>query len=161
MSIVMFVDGVEGSVTAKGYEKWIEIRSMYQLSQRSVKSPSFGRRSNPGKGKVIFSDIEISKQIDQSSPLLLQAYFEGKCYSSIKIHLLMNDSGLLSYQEYVFSNVCFRSISRNIEHSFGKPLEVFSFNYTAVEDTFKPFDNDGKPLSPITVGYDLEQSEAM
>ena len=64
MPIYMKYDGIEGAVTAVGFEKWIELDSCQLGVHRAIAG---GARGNRESSTPNFSDISVSKPQDAAS----------------------------------------------------------------------------------------------
>ena len=71
MPIYMQIDGFEGSVTAKGHEKWIELESCQLGVQRKVTNPT-GRGANREAAVPKVSEIVVTKHQDCASSALFK-----------------------------------------------------------------------------------------
>jgi type VI secretion system secreted protein Hcp len=61
------LDGIDGEVTAQGYEKWIEVMSFSWGASNVGTSASGG---GGGAGKVSFQDLHFTSGMSKASPLL-------------------------------------------------------------------------------------------
>ena len=92
MPIYMKVDGVDGSVTAAGHEKWIELDSAQMGVNRHV-TEATGRGTNREASAPSVSEIVITKPLDCASTGLfrLSLWGEGK---KVKIDFCVADPGV-------------------------------------------------------------------
>src|SRR6266436_1945535 len=75
MPIYMNIDGIPGEVTAKGFEKSIEVLSFsWGVTSTSVRASGSGA----GAGKASFQDLHFVQTTQSSSPLLLKACATGQ-----------------------------------------------------------------------------------
>src|SRR5947209_3949800 len=89
MAIYMKVDGIDGPVTAAGYQKWIELKSCTLGVQRGIRNPT-GRGTNREASAPSVSEISINKDQDCASTSLFKAalWGEGK---KVKIDFCKTD----------------------------------------------------------------------
>ena len=66
MPIYMKIDGINGEVTAAGYEKWIDVGSLQFGVGRAISTP-VGGGSKREAGHPSISEITLSKTFDNSS----------------------------------------------------------------------------------------------
>ena len=85
MAIYMRVPGAQGNVTAKGYEKWIELKSLdFQLSS-DVRMQT-GKDLDRHSSLVHLTAIDLLKSIDLSSHSLFEYGCNGKALPEVEIH---------------------------------------------------------------------------
>lgn len=158
-TIYMKIDGIDGNVTAKGYEKWIEILGIEYGLGRSITSFEAGRHSNRGVNAPSFSEIRISKEVDETSPKLFMEACLG-IGKKINIHFCESGDNLQSYLELELTDAMLSSYSLSgASGSNSGPKERFSLNFAKIQNRYKPYTKDGKPGTPISTGYDLSTAE--
>jgi type VI secretion system Hcp family effector len=99
--ITLKLPGIQGNVTAVGQEGTIEVLS---LSQGSTAAPpsSTGRESTA----TIFTDLNIVKRLDSSSPSLFLALVKGSIFNNAVITFLhQTASGFVKFFSITLSNV--------------------------------------------------------
>ncbi len=84
MAIYMKVPGADGSVTAAGYEKWIQLQSM-QFGVGRYVGMDTGNLANRAEGLPNFSEVTVSKETDEASHALLNDAVLGKAGKKIEI----------------------------------------------------------------------------
>ncbi len=159
MSIFMQIKGVKGNVTTKGYEGWIQLRSFDNGVKRNITS-QVGRVTDREGAKPSFQEIEVTKNIDLSTPALYQDACEGTSIPVVEIHVCSTGAELSPYAKYKLNNVV---ISRYNEVVLGEehPFEIIGLNFTKIEKTYISRDSQNKPQSPVTFGYDLETAKKL
>lgn len=160
MAIYMKIDGLDGSVTSKGHENWIELETFSTGLARHV-STEVGRVVNREGSVPHFSEVQISKRADKSSQLLFEKACKGAALPQVLIDICATDSDLKPYSQYKFSKVI---LSHYNDSAFGQDhgsIEYIMLNFTQIEKTFTPRDIDNKPLSPVTAGYNLQRAEKL
>jgi len=75
-NIFLKLDGIDGPVTQKGFEKWIQVTGVEQATTNAVTMGGSG--GSASVGKVKFSEFRVKKAIDKTSPLLLLNTSSGK-----------------------------------------------------------------------------------
>src|SRR6185295_14966275 len=77
MAIYMKCAGIDGQVTAKGHEKWIELQSCQFGVGRGISSAT-GSDANREASAPSVSEIVVTKVTDATSPLFFQESLIGK-----------------------------------------------------------------------------------
>lgn len=157
MAIYMKVDGINGNVTAAGHEKWIEINSMSFGIGRGINTPSAGRESNREASIASISEIQVSKIMDETTPLIFIEACIGVA-KKVEIHLCRTGDKIQSFMEYILNNVLISSYSVQASGD-GDPYESLSLNFDKIEMKYIPYDDQHKPGSPIPAGYDLVKAQ--
>ena len=71
MAIYLEIEGIEGNITAKGFEKMIEVSSFNWGVGRAI-SQNTGRMTNREASRPSISEITLTKVVDKATPLLVQ-----------------------------------------------------------------------------------------
>ncbi len=156
MTIYMKINNIDGSVTAQGHEKWIEISSLRFNVSRNITTKS-GSVSDRESTKPSISEIEIVKNMDKTSPHLFSDACVGKA-KSINIDVCRTGEKISAYIQYTLSNVIFSGYSAEIvtnQEGSLSPTEKLKLNFDKIEMKFIPYDEKHNPGSPIPAGYDL------
>lgn len=160
MAIYMRIDGLDGAVTSKGHENWIQLESFSTSLSRHV-STEVGRVVNRDASVPHFSTVNITKRADKSSPILFEKACQGAVMPTVYIDICSTDSELKPYSQYQLSKVI---ISHYLDQGFGAEhgsLESLSLNFTQIEKTFTARDENNQTLSPVTSGYDLQRAQKL
>jgi type VI secretion system secreted protein Hcp len=166
MAIYMQIQGLDGNVTAKNYENWIELESFDFNVQRKLNTQP-GRISNREGSKPSVSEVVISKRLDKTSSLLFGEATVGTAKPQALIHFVTTGPAPQPYLEYTLSNVIVsahavqhqRALAATAEPE-AYPLETVNLNFDKIEMKVIPLDKDHKAQSPIPAGYDLNQAVA-
>ncbi|HEX7582856.1 MAG TPA: type VI secretion system tube protein Hcp [Gaiellaceae bacterium] len=89
MPIYLKIDGIDGEVTAAGFEKTIEVLS---FSWGVTQSSSRGTGGGGGAGKASFQDIHFVQSTQSSSPLLLKAVATGQHIKNVLMTFIKGES---------------------------------------------------------------------
>lgn len=157
MSIYMKVPGADGSVTATGYEKWIEVDSMQFGVGRSVEMVT-GNMSNRASGLPMFSEITVSKETEDSTFGLLNDAVLAKEGKKIELAVVEVGDSATEYVKYVLDDAIISSYSMSA--SQGKPQESISISYAKLEVAFTTHDKANKGGGVPRVVYDLTLGQA-
>lgn len=152
--IYMSTSGVQGNVTDKNYQNWIEIESLNFSVSRSV-SNRLGNMSDRHQSSPQFSEVEIIKSADRASNEFFLSTCQGDLFNKIEIHLCSNGNDASPYMKYILSEVI---VGEHAEFTEGgaKPREFLRLFYTEIEKTYIYHDQQNKPGAPNTVGFNLK-----
>jgi type VI secretion system secreted protein Hcp len=153
MSIYMKVPGADGSVTATGYEKWIELDSMQFGVGRHV-GMDVGNMANRAAGLPNFSEVSVSKQMEESSHALLNDAVLGKSGKKIEIAVVEVGDTAEEMVKYDLEDSIFSSFSMSAGGG-GRPQESLSISYSKLTVSFAASGKDHKAGATPRVIYDL------
>lgn len=156
MAIYMKIDGIDGNVTAKGYEKWIELETVSWGVGRSI-SAKPGVVADREVTKPSITEVTITKRMCQTSPHIFTEACVGKAKPAVKIHVCQTSDNISPYMEYILNNVLVSHYNVQVTNTNGSaaPIEAISLNFDKVEMKYTPYDAAHKAGSPIPAGYDL------
>lgn len=158
MTIYMKVDGIDGSVTAKGFEKWIELSSFHFSTSRAI-SMEAGNAANRNHGRASVSEIVVTKMMEQSSFGLLQDALRGDKGKKVTIKIV--EIGQDKYREYVSYELDDTLLSGYSVSTGGDvPAETVTLSYSKITTSFTSADKNNKAGQPARVVYDLAQGVA-
>lgn len=155
MAIFMNIDGIHGSVTHASYRGWIELKHFDFTGITQHVEHVVGRMNNRVSSFPSFGQIEIYKQVDDSSLKLFQAASSAKVIPTIEIDFVTSGDPGFTYEEIELTNVI---ISHYQEvHSAGAqlPLERMNLHYTEIQKTYIPRGANNTAGAPQRAGYDL------
>ncbi|MBS0351629.1 MAG: type VI secretion system tube protein Hcp [Proteobacteria bacterium] len=148
MPIYMFMPGIPGSTTAQGYNQWIPLSSVDCGVGRIIDTAP-GRVVDRIRSTPLGTEMEITKPLDQSSPLLFSQVCGGPAISEVKIDVCRaTTDGLVSYWQYVLSNVLLSEYCAFCDTDNGH-LEFITLNYTDIEISFILYDDYDTPTSAV------------
>ena len=152
MSIYMKVEGIDGTVTAQGHEKWIECGS-FQFGVGRAISNTIGGTSDREASRPSISEISVTKEMDKSSPLLFNEATVGKA-KKVEIHMCKTGtSAIETYQEYILEDCMVSGYS--VSSGGDRPSESLSLSFAKITTKYIPFNEKGDAGSPVPAGYDL------
>jgi len=149
MPIYMKYDGIDGSVTAQGHEKWIELSSAQLGINRNITDAS-GVGVNREGAVPSMSEIVCTKVQDDASAKLFQSSLWGKG-KLVKIDFVKTEQGTWStYLALEMENTLVSSynVSGHGGPNADSPMESFSLNFTKityVQTHADPTNAAGKP----------------
>lgn len=155
MAIYMQLEGVNGSVTAAGHEKWIDCSSLQWGVGRAISS-TVGSTKDREASTPSISEVTLTKMMDEASPHLFTEATIGKAKKA-KIHLCKTNDKPDHYMEYELENCMISGYS--VSTGGDIPSESLSLSFTKIIMKYVPHDKNGKALSPVPAGYDLEKGQ--
>lgn len=159
MAIYMKYGALDGEVSAKGYEKWIELGSLQWGVGRGISSPSSGGASKREASAPSISEVTVTKTLDAFSPLALKAAVGGEGVT-VKIDLTRTDnSGThVAYQKYILTDTMISGYS--ISSGGDRPSESMSLNFTKFDSEYLKVGSDFKATTTGHVIYDIATAKS-
>jgi type VI secretion system secreted protein Hcp len=162
MPIYMKWPEIDGDVTTKGWEKWIDLESCSFGSTRDIKAPH-GRGASREAGSVHVSDIQLSKGHDCCSQKVFREALTGTG-KVVKIQFLQSKEAgggatLQTYLEIELDGAMLSNWSMG-GGGGGKPSESMTVNFAKVSYRQIEYDRNNKPQSPAATTFDVGTSEA-
>ena len=153
MAIYMKFGSINGAVTTKGFEKWIELGSCQLGVNRSIGTAARGLKNREGS-EPSFSEIVVTKNQDESSPKLLEDAWGGDLGTKVQLKFTTTTKNAVeTFLSIELENCGISSYSMS-SHAEGIPMESLALNYTKI--TFAQTASDAKVGgSPVRVAYDL------
>jgi type VI secretion system secreted protein Hcp len=156
MPIYMKYDGIDGSVSAAGHEKWIELHSCQLGINRHINNPT-GRGVNREAAVPHVGEIMVTKHSDCASTNLFRAalWGEGK---KVKIEFCKTDKD--KFEPYLtleleHTLISSYSVAGHGGNGHDRPMESLSLNFTKI--TYNTVHMDAKNASgkPDRAMWDL------
>lgn len=155
-------DGIDGEATEPMHKGWSDLTyfSVDMSNATSAASTGGGRAT----GKVNFGDLIISKNLDKSSPKLMEALATGKNIPKVELHVVnkMREGKSATYYRYELKNVTITSyqISGDAYESNVPPNEQISMSYAGISVFYVETDQNGKPKGEIPFKWDIKGNKA-
>jgi type VI secretion system Hcp family effector len=133
-----------GKKGAEFYHGWIQLNSVTQTVTRAIETGRSGTaRARAG---CVLEDIEVEKEVDMTTPLLLEACSGGTAFPEVFIHLctsIQQDDAKESLHPYLELKLfAVKVTSHNINVSGlddgSIPTETLSLNFDKVHWTYWP-----------------------
>lgn len=156
MAIFLHVEGLEGDVTAAGYEGCIECESMQFGVGRSIATPT-GTAQERESSTPSLTEVTVLKVMDKCTPLLFTEACVGTA-KKVKIDLVQTGQKLQTYMAYVLDKSLISGYSISAGGD-GRPTENISFNFTKLEMKYTPYDDANQPLGPVPASYNISTGE--
>lgn len=149
---------INGPVSTKGFEKWIELSSFQWGSGRAIGSAARGSTSRE-HSEPSLSEVTVAKLTDVASPKLFLESVAGKLDNKVTIKFTTTTKGAID--TFLTFELTDCGVSGYSLSSGGEmPQESISLNFTKISKTFKGLDPDIAG-TPETVGYDLTQMKTI
>lgn len=160
MPIYMSYDGIDGDVTTKGHEKWIELQSCSLGANRSMTSASSSSADREASTPSV-SEIVVTKVTDAATPNLFRAAVgkgpgsEGKL---VKIDFCKTDAGDTEpYLQLELENTLVSSFS--VSSGGDRPMESLSLNFVKITMNNIGMGAANETGQPDRAHYDLSTHE--
>ena len=109
--------------------------------------PSATRR----RGAAEFSPLTVSKTLDKSTPMLLEACASGRVLPRVEITIQKADGATMTY---VLNNATVAAVQHGADD---RPTEEVAFYYEKVTWSYKPA---GRRQKPVEATWDLSGSQS-
>jgi len=141
----------KGDATFKGHEGEVNVLS-WGWSASQTRNAASGMAS----GRAIPGDLTITKTVDGTTPLLVEAVMTGKTLPSATL-TVVNAAGdrTATSVKIVLTGVNVTSVSVAPAGSTGNlPVEQITLAYATLEYSVTPADRAGRPGATVTYKYD-------
>jgi type VI secretion system secreted protein Hcp len=159
--IYLLLDGIPGESAKSGAEGWIEI---FSFSNGLTNHSSVAAGTGSGSGKVEFSSISITKQLDISSPKLALNNMKGThiASGSMVVRQSTGDTTTKTYFQYDLKEIFVDSMSWGAASGGGgKPSESVSFSFNQIQISYSQQNPDGSLAGPVTVGWNTQTNKSV
>lgn len=159
MAIYLEFEGIEGNVTAKGYEGQIAIMSASFSVSREVSmvpgAMATRERTNPN-----LSQISVTKEADNSVTAIFKQACSGAAANQATLRFVRTSTEQLQeYMAVVLKN-CIISGYIVSASSDGPPIESIELSYSQIEVSYTDYDETNKAGQPTRASYDLTTASA-
>lgn len=160
MALYIKADGLSGSVTAKGFEGWIECDYVtFPGIQRHVSTPTGGGIDRI-RSAAKLADFILQKQVDASSVQWFEYANNAKVIPQLTIAYVKTGTDLTTYAQYNLTNVIVSHYS-DTASAHQHAQEQIALNYDTIEKIVYPSDSRGIAQSPLRSGYNLAEAAIM
>ena len=154
MAIYMKLPYASGSVTAAKYEKWIDVDSLHFGVDRSV-SMETSSLNNRGSGVPHFKQFAVTKGLDESSPLILEALVNKKSGDVVEIAVVEAKDSPKEIVRYILKDAIVASYT--VAGSGDRPHENLSFTYSEFEMAVTPRSTGNQGTATIRFSHNLKK----
>ena len=158
----MFIDGIPGESQATGFEGWIEL---FSFSNGSSNQSTVSAGTGSGSGKVEFSSISATTQLEVSTPKLFAKNWAGSHIAKGTIVVREstgNDAkGPEVYYQYDLTEVFVDSVSVGAAGGGGKPSVSYSFSFNTIKVSYWQQQKDGTLKLVASPGWNITTNKAL
>ncbi len=160
LEIYATFDGVSGESQKAGVEGWIE---MFSFSNGSSNHSGVATGTGSGTGKVEFTSISCTTQLEVSTPKLFNFNWSGKhiANGTIIVRESTGDTTTQPFYQYVLKEVFVDSVSVGGAGGGGKPSVNYSFSFNFLEVKYWQQANDGSLTLAGDYGWNLTTNKSM
>lgn len=146
------IDSIDGSSTYSQEVGSVELTGWSHIFiQPSQIARSAATKASAGRAK--HKDLIVHKQIDKTTRDLVKKCWEGGQIASMRISSYNAD---VKYLEILMEKVIITRYELLESPSTNIPMEELTFNYSAVQYTYKPVDELGAITGELPAKHDLE-----
>lgn len=154
MGIYLKIKGLNGNVTAKGYEKAINIDN-YELGVERKFDVMHDVVSNRVLGQIHYRGLTLQKPLDNSSVGLLGHLHKGDTIAEIEIHHTSPETESC-FLVNKFYYVVLSSISES--HCGAGSTETVELYFSKSEKKYIDHNSAGQAQTPQVTGYDIKKA---
>jgi len=145
------LDGVEGESIDAKHPKEIEALSFSQGLSTPPPLPGGG-----GGGKASFSDFNITKLVDKSTPILFLKCAQGAHIEEALLVLRQSGANGFEFYKIKLTDVLITSVQTSgSSGGDNRPTESISLNFTKIEWTYVPQKADGTADTPVVTTWNV------
>jgi len=150
------VDGTAGESTDKNHSGYSDIVS---LSWGASQHSSMQSGGGGGAGKVSFSDLTVTAEMDKATPTLLKFCASGKHIASVKLSICKAGGTQIEYATIVLTDVLVTSVQ--FAGTGSETIHVnYSYQASKVEQHYWVQGKDGTKGPETQMGWDIKQNVA-
>jgi len=155
MPIYLKFDSINGDVTQKGHEKWIEVLSLsWGVTQAVASGPAGG---GGGAGKATFQDLHFVQQTQSSSPKILQAVATGQHQKSVLVSFVKASTKGGEYLKIKLEDVLVSSFQIGASEGSGGDVssDQVALHFAKISFTWEGVKPDGTPAQNVEFDWDV------
>ncbi|MEW4563974.1 type VI secretion system tube protein Hcp [Bremerella sp. JC770] len=160
MAGYIFFDAIPGESTDTEHKNWINLLSVSEGISRMVQRGKSGSSRNIQS--AIFDDLVCVKELDKSSPKIIESVASGKVHPVVKLDLCqsLGDKGKrLPYFQFELKNVIVTSysFSASVDDDGTVPTESFGMNFEEGKWTYNQYGKDGSNQGKVEATWKVEE----
>jgi len=155
------IGDIKGESVDKEHKDWINLLSVSQGLSRPMPQGASG--STRQRGSVSCGDVMLVKEMDASSPKLLEAICDGTVFPKVEIDLSTSTGAgaRVPYFQWELQNVMVSDYSVSGATDDGSvPTEQFSLNYEEIKWTYDKMGKDGKSSGKVEATWKVEEGNS-
>lgn len=156
------IGDIKGESQDTDHKEWINLQSISQGLTRPMASGISG--STRQRAAVSCGDVIVTKEMDASTPKLIQAVCDGENFPKVLIDVCTSTGGKkrVPYFQWELKNV--RVSSYDVSGQSGDDTGIFyetvSLNYEEIKWTYDKMGKDGKSQGKIDATWKVEEGMA-
>lgn len=156
-AMYLHITGIDGEATDADHKDWIEVLS-YSMGMADPEAGATGTTRR--RGDVVLEDIVVVKELDKSSPKLMEKCAKGEVIASLVIDVCRAvEDGSSTYYKYELENVMVTSFHSIGSTEEGVPVETITLNYEEITVTYTETDSEGKSKGNVEFNWRVEEGE--
>jgi len=158
MAVDMFlkIDGVKGEAQDAKFKEEIDVLAW---SWGASNSGTTHMGSGSGAGKANYQDLSVTKYVDKSSTVLLQACASGKHFKTANLVVRKAGDKPLEYIKLDMKDVIITSISTGGSGGEDRLTENVTLNFGAFKEIYTPQKEDGSGGGEVEVEVDIAAND--
>jgi type VI secretion system secreted protein Hcp len=159
MAAYIKFDGIDGECNEKDHKNWSKVDHFSQVIHKPGAGSTGATRR---RGDVVFEDVQVSKELDKSTPKLQESLAKAKVFPKVEIHLTASttDAGPVTYMAYELKNVLISSYSiGGSGQSEHVPSEQMSLNFEEIKVTYTENDAKGSKKGNVEYSWKVEEGQ--
>ncbi len=160
MAIYLEYEGINGNVTADGYQGHIAVQKVQFGVGRGI-SMEAGNLSNRESSRPSLSEVTVTKMADNSVTAIFKEAVTGSAGKKAVIKFVRTGADKVEeYMDYTLENCLVSGYSIEAEAE-GEPKELITLSFARIMINYTDFDVTNKSGNPQRVGYDLETAKPL
>jgi type VI secretion system secreted protein Hcp len=148
------IGDIKGQASDSAHKDWIELLSVGQVVRRPMSAGSGGQAGRQ-QSAVECPPIQVTKQLDISTPKLFEAVCKGTTFPDVEIHLCTSEGeGRKPYYTIKLKNVKVSDLALSASAQAGMgDTESLALDYTEIEWDYTSFGEDGKKTGNLATKW--------
>ena len=155
------IGDIKGESTDDGHKEWINVESISQSMTRPMKSGISG--STRQRASVTCGDLVVTKEMDASTPKLIEAVCDGTVFKEVLIDVTTSTGAKkrVPYYQWKLEKVMVTSYQvSGTGNDGGQFFETLSLNYEKISWTYDKMGKDGNSQGKVESSWNVEEGVA-
>ena len=158
MAVYIEYEGIQGNVTAQGFEDHIKVLSLHFGVGRGI-SMEAGNMANREATRPSVSEISFTKYADNATTSIFKESVTGSSGKNVKIKFVQTGAdSVTQYMDYELDDCLVSGYSISADAD-GDPVESVTLSFAKLMVNYHDFDKKNAGKSPKRVGYDLTSAK--
>jgi type VI protein secretion system component Hcp len=154
--VYLKLGSIEGEVTAKGYEDWIEVDEASDGVSRLISMPP-----RMATGPPLFTEVTLKKKPGIASPAIFLEAVTGSITPNVSLAFSKVPAPPAPAVDRVYfkveiEGVYVSSMSTEVLEGGTTTVETFTLNFDKIQKTVTQFDSAGDHVAEVTAFWDLD-----